>query len=76
VTRRVRIAVTRALPAMVFVVVVGVALVGCGSEKELVRQDLSIIKPEKCDGGRHPTSCGGFEHRDTKSDTKSDTKKG
>ena len=48
VIQKVRIAIIRALPAMVFVVVVGVALVGCGGEKELVRQDLSVIKPDKC----------------------------
>ena len=69
VIRKVCVAIARAIPAMTFVFVLGIALVACGSEsepKELVRQDLSIIKPEKCDGGRHPTSCGGFEHRDTK----------
>ena len=69
-TRRLRIAVTRALPAMVFVVVVGVALVGCGSEKELVRQDLSIIKPEKCDGVFCNSGAGGVA---PKSDTKKDS---
>ena len=69
VIQKVRIAIIRALPAMALILVVGIAQVACGSQgepKEFVRQDLSIIKPEKCDGGRHPTSCGGFQHRDTK----------
>ena len=68
-TTKVLIAITRALPALVFVVVVGVALVGCGGEKELVRQDLSVIKPDKC-AHTVPGSCGDFQNRDTKSDTK------
>ena len=74
--RRLRVAAARVILVMTLVFVLGIAQVACGSEgapKEFIRQDLSIIKPEKCDGGRHPTSCGGFEHRDTKSDTKKDS---
>ena len=69
VTQRVHIAIIRALPTIALILVVGIAQIACGSQeqpKEFVRQDLSIIKPEKCDGGRHRTSCGGFQHRDTK----------
>jgi len=69
VTKKVRIAITRALPAMIFVVVVGVALVGCGGEKELVRQDLSVIKPDKCNGVFCNSGAGVVA-------PKSDTKKG
>ena len=41
--------------------VVGVVLVGCGGgDKELVRQDLSVIDPNRC-GGVSTVSCAGYK---------------
>ena len=45
---------------LALLVVVGVVLVGCGGEKELVRQDLSVIDPNRC-GGVSTVSCSGYK---------------
>ena len=60
--------VIRTLSAIVLVTVIATQA-ACGSDGELKRQDLSVIKPDKC-AHTVPGSCGDFQNRDTKSDTK------
>ena len=49
----------RQLAAMT-VVVVGITLFGCGGDKQLVRQDLSVIDPNRC-GGVSSDACSGYK---------------
>ena len=45
---------------LALLVVVGVVVGGCGGGKALVRQDLSVIDPNRC-GGVSTVSCSGYK---------------